>query len=73
MNFLGKKFHEWQKSADTSKVGRNKPTVKPVYIGHPWDPKKWPLLTGGRCLEVIYVTEVQNVALRWWSLLAGGL
>lgn len=23
-------------------------TVKPVHNNHIWDPKKWPLLTGGR-------------------------
>ncbi len=26
----------------------NHSTVKPVYNGHPWDPKKWPLYIGGR-------------------------
>ncbi len=28
-------------------------TVKLVYNNHPWDQKKWSLLTGGRCTEVI--------------------
>jgi hypothetical protein len=30
-------------------------TVKPLYNDHPWDPKKWPLLTSGRCSKYIYV------------------
>ena len=35
-------------------------TVIPVYNDHPWDPKLCSLLTGGRCLDVIYVLRVQN-------------
>jgi hypothetical protein len=27
-------------------------TVKPVYNGHPWDSKKWPLFKSGRYSEV---------------------
>ncbi len=33
------------------------------------DPKKWPLLTGGSCSEVIYVMVV---VIERWSLLRGG-
>ncbi len=28
-----------------------------MYNNHLWDPKKWPLLTGGQCSEVIYVEK----------------
>ncbi len=47
---------------------------KLVYNDHPSDPKKWPLLTGGRCSKVIYVLKFQNwdlkmvVTIRRWSL-----
>ena len=46
--------------------------VKPVYKHHPWDPKIWPLLTGGHFSEVIYVIKIQNVTPNRWSLFAGG-
>jgi len=41
-----------------SKSGAKVFRVKPVYNDHPWDSKKWPLLTGGRCSGVIYTKEV---------------
>ncbi len=31
-----------------------------VYSDHPWDHKKWPLVTDGRCYEVIYVIRVSK-------------
>ncbi len=33
---------------------------------------KWPLLTGGRCSEVIYVIKALIGASKWWSLWTGG-
>ncbi len=37
-------------------------TVKLVYNVHHRDPpKKWPLLTDGRCSGVIYIREIQKV------------
>ncbi len=35
-------------------------------------PKKWPLLTGDRCSEVIYVIKGENRSLKWWSFYTGG-
>jgi hypothetical protein len=44
-------------------------TVEPVYDhDHPWDPKLWPLLPGGRYLEVICVIKLPNGTSEWWSL-----
>ncbi len=43
-------------------------TVKPVYNDHPRDPKYWPLLTGGRCSEVIYVIKGLIGTTKQWPL-----
>jgi hypothetical protein len=45
---------------DTVMLKRYLLTVILVYSDHPWDHKKWPLVTGGRCYEVIYVIRVQS-------------
>jgi len=44
-------------------------TIKPAY---PWDPKKWPLFTGGRCSGVIFVVKLQYGTSKWSSWKAGG-
>ncbi len=54
------------------RLSRNENTVKLVYNDHPWYPKKWPLLTGGRCSQVNYIGKIQNWASKWWLLQTGG-
>jgi hypothetical protein len=55
-------------------VELNQNTVKPVYNGHPWDPKKWPLFKGGRYSEVppIKLVLIWDVWGSDWPLLTGG-
>ncbi len=40
-------------------------TVKLVCNDHTWDPKKWPLFTGGRCSE-LGVNSCLTVYLNWF-------
>ena len=46
---------------------------KPVFNDHPRDPKIVVVDdVDGSCSEVIYVKEIQNGTLKWWSFLASG-
>ncbi len=35
-------------------------------------PKKWPLLTNGRCSDVTYALKIQKGIWKWWSLQTNG-
>jgi len=37
-----------------------------------WTPIVWPLLTGGRFSEKLYVVKTKIGTSKWWSVLAGG-
>ncbi len=62
----------WNKYSNISEKGVSY-TVKPVYNDHLWDPKFWPLLTGGSCSYALcyenwYWDPKIVVAVDKWSL-----
>ena len=47
-------------------------TVKPVYNGHPWDPKIEAVVDRWFCSKLGYTTQFVIGPSNWWPLLPGG-